>query len=336
MSNYTPTGKQRYLQHSYNSLRIYTIAWTFRTFCAYLYLMKQSVPVFNIENFNDFALQHTIHCDILSSHLKKYPGLIIPDKPYYFITILFTQGLGIHEIDFTTHRISRGHISFVAPGQVHSWKFTKDIEGIIFLHSKDFYDLNFTHKRVSHFPFFCSIYNTACVKVAQRDLNYFKSLFDLVVSEFHLNTLMSLSKICSLIDIIYTDATRIYNPQEEHWEQNGPYLKKFIRLEELISKKYKTIKSPGEYAKLMHISERHLNRICKSTVKQSVGDVIHERIILEAKRLLASGDVAVSEVAVKLGYDDPAYFSRLFKIKTGFSASEFMKRYRKSFGIRYR
>ena len=56
-------------------------------------------------------------------------------------------------------------------------------------------------------------------------------------------------------------------------------------------------------------------------------EVIKNRIILEAKRLLVHTAMTAKEIAYELGYDDPAYFSRLFFIKNGESPSAFKSRY---------
>ena len=56
-------------------------------------------------------------------------------------------------------------------------------------------------------------------------------------------------------------------------------------------------------------------------------EVIKNRIMLEAKRLLVHTALTAKEIAYELGYDDPAYFSRLFLIKTGDSPSGFKSRY---------
>jgi len=48
-------------------------------------------------------------------------------------------------------------------------------------------------------------------------------------------------------------------------------------------------------------------------------------MIRRAKALLRSQDMTVSEISARLGFQDPAYFSRIFKKKTGFSPSAYMK-----------
>jgi AraC-like DNA-binding protein len=54
-----------------------------------------------------------------------------------------------------------------------------------------------------------------------------------------------------------------------------------------------------------------------------VGDYLNNRVILEAKRLLCNSPLTAKEIAFYLGFNDPSYFNRFFKIKTGHTALEF-------------
>ena len=62
-------------------------------------------------------------------------------------------------------------------------------------------------------------------------------------------------------------------------------------------------------------------------IGKSTSDLIIERVLLEAKRLLIHSENNFAEIALLLGYEDYSYFSRLFKNKCGESPSNFRKRY---------
>ena len=93
----------------------------------------------------------------------------------------------------------------------------------------------------------------------------------------------------------------------------------------LIEEKYTTQKSAIAYAEDMNLSVKHLNRICQKTIGKTTTDVILERIILEAKRLILYSDNNLTEIARNLGYEDYSHFSKLFKQKSGMSPSQFQK-----------
>lgn len=91
----------------------------------------------------------------------------------------------------------------------------------------------------------------------------------------------------------------------------------------LLEQNFNIDKRPATYAKKLHISTPYLNQCIKKTTGQSVSHHIHQRVILEAKRLLSHSDRSVKEIAAELGYDDYPYFSRLFTKTTGTTALAF-------------
>jgi len=86
---------------------------------------------------------------------------------------------------------------------------------------------------------------------------------------------------------------------------------------------YLVAKRPADYARNLHISTPYLNECVKNATGFSVSHHIQQRIILEAKRLLYHSDISVKEIAVKLGYDDYPYFSRLFTKVAGMTPLAF-------------
>jgi AraC-like DNA-binding protein len=75
------------------------------------------------------------------------------------------------------------------------------------------------------------------------------------------------------------------------------------------------------------MSERHLNRLCKISLNKTITELITERIILEAKRMLVFSKESVSEIISELGYTDSSYFFRLFKKKTRLTPLEFKNKF---------
>ncbi|WP_184545299.1 helix-turn-helix domain-containing protein [Mucilaginibacter sp. FT3.2] len=91
----------------------------------------------------------------------------------------------------------------------------------------------------------------------------------------------------------------------------------------------RTLKSPSAYAAKLNVSETYLNEALKKTTGLSVSYWIQQEIMLEAKRLLYYSQLNVKEIAHTLGYEDHAYFSRLFKKAEGITPLAFRADYRK-------
>ncbi|MEI7423615.1 MAG: AraC family transcriptional regulator [Prolixibacteraceae bacterium] len=77
------------------------------------------------------------------------------------------------------------------------------------------------------------------------------------------------------------------------------------------------------YADKLFMSSRNLNLICQNILQQSVSEIIETRKLIEAKNLLISTDKTISEIGYDLGYNEKAYFTTVFKRKSGQTPTEF-------------
>ncbi|PZU86142.1 MAG: AraC family transcriptional regulator [Chryseobacterium sp.] len=103
-------------------------------------------------------------------------------------------------------------------------------------------------------------------------------------------------------------------------------LKLTRQFKHLVKQRFKSLKSPSSYAELMNISPSYLSEVVKDITGNPAGYWIQQEIIIEAKRLLFYTDLTIKEIANQLGYDDYAYFSRLFSKLTKQSALDFRKK----------
>lgn len=93
----------------------------------------------------------------------------------------------------------------------------------------------------------------------------------------------------------------------------------------LTDKNFATLRLPKDYAALLYITPNHLNALCNDMLGISAGEVIRNRVILEAKRLLVNLDLNINEIAGKLNFADNSYFTKFFKKYTGLTPEEFRK-----------
>lgn len=98
------------------------------------------------------------------------------------------------------------------------------------------------------------------------------------------------------------------------------YYRKFNQLMKGFNVLHKTIE---DYAALLQISPGHLNRICRNVTGKSPKDITIDHFIHEAKIALINHSLSISEISYQLNFQDPGYFSRLFKKKTGQTPREF-------------
>nr|WP_260180730.1 helix-turn-helix transcriptional regulator [Mucilaginibacter lappiensis] len=96
----------------------------------------------------------------------------------------------------------------------------------------------------------------------------------------------------------------------------------------LLRTHFKNWKRPADYASALSITVSHLNDTLKETTGKPVSEHIQQYVILEAKRLLFFTDQSIKEIGYSLGYDDPNYFSRLFKKNENITPLEFRYQFR--------
>jgi AraC-like DNA-binding protein len=155
-------------------------------------------------------------------------------------------------------------------------------------------------------------------------------MFSEIVDEYKHNELLKFQKISSLLNVLYIALSRIYLPDKILQSKNLNYLGRLKQLDQLIDKHFKEYKYPKDFALLMHMSEKHLNRICKTCLNKTTSQLIVERVLLEAKRRLAFAKSSISQIAEELGYSNASYFIQLFKKKTGQTPAEFMQTFRET------
>jgi AraC family transcriptional activator of pobA len=78
-------------------------------------------------------------------------------------------------------------------------------------------------------------------------------------------------------------------------------------------------------AEKLRMSPRYLSDLLRQETGKTAMELIHIFLVSEAKNLLRSEDHTVAEIAYMLGFENPPYFSRLFKKETGISPNQFKK-----------
>jgi AraC-like DNA-binding protein len=276
-----------------------------------------------------FGVDTQFYANTISNHLTtSHLHIEKPHKHNFFATMLFTQGSGIHEIDFNSYPIKPGSVFLLLPGQTHNWRLSDDCEGVIYFHSQDFYETHYLHETLADYPFFSAVHNQAAVFLDGKAMTEIGNMFKKVLDA---NTGAGVKKkqlTISLITQVYIALER-FIAKDDAASANGHhrYYLKFLQFQKLVEAHFIISKSANDYANWMNITPKHLNRINKMIVDKTTSEIIADRVILEAKRMLIYAKNNFNEVSDALGFNDYAHFSKLFKNKTGQSPSDFSKRY---------
>ncbi|EFQ0477483.1 helix-turn-helix domain-containing protein, partial [Shigella flexneri] len=100
----------------------------------------------------------------------------------------------------------------------------------------------------------------------------------------------------------------------------------FQKFNRLIDEKYRQHLMVPEYATMLGMSESRLTELCRRFANQSPKRLIFERVSREARRLLLYSEQSINQIALDLGYKDPAYFARFFNRMMGCPPTQFRGR----------
>lgn len=165
--------------------------------------------------------------------------------------------------------------------------------------------------------------------VTPREGKIMWSLFNKIETEYR-NNPDEFSKfiILSHLDSILKYAQRFYKRQfidrkpliGKTVTRFNEYLKSYFVKGEAVTKGMPTV---NYMAAELNLSPKYLSDILKQETGKTAMELIHLYIIAEAKNMLTEGDKSVSEIAYQLGFENPPYFSRLFRKEVGISPTEY-------------
>jgi AraC-like DNA-binding protein len=177
---------------------------------------------------------------------------------------------------------------------------------------------------LEEFPFFTGIIKDAVIDVPADQQKKIISLFEELIDEAEELRPLEMDMIRSIMLQLFISIARLSFSTTNAATPNYNYtlLRSF---QKLIEKNFTTIKLPKQYAELLYITPNHLNALCNDVLGISAGEVIRNRIALEAKRLLINNDLTILEIANQLNFADNSYFTKFFKKQTGLTPEEFRK-----------
>lgn len=289
-----------------------------------------SISVLHINLFRSEKNAPDFYFNTLKNHLiSSHKHIEKPHRHDFYVTVIFTKGSGIHEIDFQKYDVSEGGLFFLSPGQVHSWELSPDTDGYIFFFSQPYYEMHYVNQKLKNFPFFNSPSFPRKLQLQSGELTDMIRLFEDIGSEHESQNVMKQGFILSLISQIYIQSVREFSKDDEKASATSvSYFKHYQDFENLLEESFTSQKSISFYASQLNISAKHLNRITQTVMQKTASEIITERVILEAKRMLIYLDEGLVEIAFRLGYEEYSYFARMFRKNSGITPSQFIKNHK--------
>lgn len=281
------------------------------------------LPVFRIGNFDyGSVIKSTdFHLAPLQNLMSTLP---YPHRHDFFHIVWVERGSGHHIIDEVRYDVRPGTLFFMAPGQVHDFVLSSDAEGFTINFSAEFFALQLQNKNVlAQIPIYDCERPVHVLYTHGAQSDDIGRTITAICNEYEEDQFRSQDMIRSFLFVLLVKASRLLALQETAVDAGNRAQLLFRRFKALLEEHFVDAQEPAEYARLLRTTQRALNDAARRCAGSTTAQLIRDRIILEAKRLLAHSGAQVAQVGAQLGFEDPAYFSRCFKKHTGHTPIEF-------------
>lgn len=283
----------------------------------------KKLPVFNIKNFNlPKHAQPDFYIKTLQEHQKEHPFVMKPHSHDFYLLMIFTKGNGTHTIDTEKSTIQPGSIFFMSPSEIHSWKLSEDTDGYILFFNPSFYLMDLKSNSLLDLPFYRPENKIRQGLLNKNELSNIIPVVKSMLNESMNDSINQKSILRSYLDILLLKFDLHFNALNKKTTSQSSLIPKLESVIELHFKEHLPI---SYYASHLNVSLAQLNATTHQLLNKSVSDLIHERIILEAKRFLVYSDLTISQISDQLNYKDNSYFSRFFKKMAGQTPEQFRK-----------
>ncbi len=290
--------------------------------------INAAIPVFKLYGEEaPWPTPDLVHCETITSRSQLHNWQIRPHRHNGLFQILhLTHGQARIQLEEQQISMVAGQLLLVPQMCVHGFQFEHDALG---------------HVVTMTYPLILSLMRqagdgllaltTPSLHTLQDDQSgeQLKWAFTALWNEYqgsapyrHLQIESLLSTI--LIWLAREPATYRYQPEAAEQPREGSRSAiHFHHFSELIESHFSQHHPLAFYASQIGITAAHLNALCRQQVGKSALDLLHARILLEAKRSLIYTSMRVAMVSHSVGFADPAYFTRFFKRMTGCSPKQF-------------
>jgi AraC-like DNA-binding protein len=300
--------------------------------------MKSQIPTYTTESFKDkyfevdpgdTAMRSSVsHIEIhrRDDYHFKCKETVAPNRLNFYMVHLITGGEGIKTFGTQEYYLKPGMLAFVSPGMITSWQSIVDNHaGYFCIFTTDFL-------QQETYPFF-EIGGNAVIQLTDEQIQSFNNFFREIEQEFLGDSPHKMDIIKAFLTIILKKALDVYAAPATPDNGNASlrlttaFAKLFDKdFETLQQYKSVTVKSLGEYAKLLNVSQNHLNDTVRAVSGKTPGTLIRERIVKEASQLLIHTQLSIAEICFLFNFEDPSYFTRFFKRYMGMTPKHHRER----------
>lgn len=259
--------------------------------------------------------------DDVSHRLARFVRLDNPDSyPFdnyhsheYNEILVFINGGGQHNINFKKHVVEDNSIHLLAANEMHWIERAMTSTGFAIVYKEQFlHKLQLVNPEID---FHLRFNHSHIINLNKKEAEDFNFIFHELLNNVSPNAYQ-----LQIIGAFLTKIASLLQPTTNSSKTQDAIIPQLLQL---IEENFKQFKTTAQFAALLHLSERTLHNRVKKASGCTVMELVRERTLKEAKKLLCSATYTVAEIADELGFKEPSHFSYWFKKQTGMLPSAY-------------
>ncbi len=286
--------------------------------------MRDSVPAYWLygerlsERFPD-----ALHIEPIVARSSLHGWTIQPHLHHdLFQFFLVTRGGGRTRVDGRDHRLEPGSVLLLPPSTIHEFAFLEGTDG--FVASAAATSLKRLFGAEPEARSFLGVPAVLQMTATGAEAAALEATMRLAMREFGANLPgreFSLGAFADLIASWFVRAVRgVRTGVEPARDPRAGLVRRFV---ERVEARFQHHDPLAVYAGALGVSVPHLSRSCRELLGHSAARVIQDRLMIEARRDLVYTAMSIAQISFRLGFTDPAYFSRFFAKRAGVSPSDY-------------
>ncbi len=215
-------------------------------------------------------------------------------------------------------------ISFQSPGHVSAWVRGEAQQGFLLYFQPEFLS-HHTIPLMEEFPFFRPA-EINVLPLTIQEKTALRDHFLRLERTFKTPHPYRVPMLQALLLALLFDCKGLYEDYHARRERSSMQPSLATQFLQSLEQHYLTQRTVQAYADLLHVTPNHLSQAVSNAVGRKAYDLIVDRVLLEAKKLLYYTDLSIGEIAEYLGFEEPTHFTRLFKRKFTLTPHEYRHR----------
>lgn len=256
--------------------------------------------------------------------------LLVPHRKNHYLVILVRKGGQARQwVDMKPHILQDNTLYFISPGQLMVKEETTGMWSTGVAFTPEFLSIH-DHASLADLPLLRNPNDAHALTMTEADIAFTEDMFAKIAAEYNRPDEWQHRMLMAYTAVLLTYLSRLYSEQHKATEISPEriLLKNF---QAKVNEAFQELHEVGDYAAMLHISAGHLSEVVKMQSGKPAIKHIHERLTLEARRLLFHTNHSLKEIAFALGFSDPSYFNRFFKRETGQTPSDYRTSTRKMY-----